>query len=130
MPVEVRSHERVTNYQKFWQKHSANDTEDHRIIRFDKYTDLVNGRLHVSNLLMAKFEKDTMMALPSFMSTAGVSMSLDISISHTDLLSAESFHFCRFFKGEAFLQAVSISQLLTTELILLSSPDTSTILPP
>lgn len=45
MPVEVRSDERVTNYTKFWQKDSAKDNEEHRAIRFDKYTELVNGRI-------------------------------------------------------------------------------------
>lgn len=43
MPVGVRSQEHVSNYTQFWQKDSAKDTEEHRAIRFDKYTDLVNG---------------------------------------------------------------------------------------
>ena len=47
MPVEVRSNERVTNYNAFWQKDSASDNEQHRDIRFDKYTDLVNGKAMV-----------------------------------------------------------------------------------
>ena len=43
MPVEVRSAERVSNYSSYWQKDSADDNATHRAIRFDKYTDLVNG---------------------------------------------------------------------------------------
>lgn len=50
MPIEVRSDERVTNYTQFWQKDSAKDNEDHRAIRFDKYTDLVNGEYICSEL--------------------------------------------------------------------------------
>lgn len=43
MPVETRSADRVTNYNKFWQKDSAKDNETHRADRLDAYTDLVNG---------------------------------------------------------------------------------------
>jgi hypothetical protein len=44
------------------------------------------------------------MVLPSFTSTDGVSLT---ARARADF-SAESFHFCRFFKGEAFLQAVRL----------------------
>lgn len=52
------------------------------------------------------------MVRPSFTSTAGVS--LPFTPSYRDLLTfaAESFHFCRFFKGEALLQAVRPPPLL------------------
>ncbi|ORY23039.1 S-adenosyl-L-methionine-dependent methyltransferase [Naematelia encephala] len=76
MPVEVRQAERVSNYNKFWHKDSAKDTEADRDGRLDQYTELVNGYYDGATELY-------------------------------EYGWAESFHFCRFFKGEPFLQALA-----------------------
>lgn len=43
MPAETRSADRVSNYNKFWEKKSANDNDTHRANRLDQYTEVVNG---------------------------------------------------------------------------------------
>lgn len=76
MPVETRSADRVSNYNKFWEKKSADDNDLHRDNRKDQYTDVVNGYYDGATELY-------------------------------EYGWAESFHFCRFYKGEAFLQALA-----------------------
>lgn len=44
MPAETRSANRVSNYNKFWEKKSTDDSDTHRANRLDQYTEVVNGR--------------------------------------------------------------------------------------
>ncbi|ODN98544.1 sterol 24-C-methyltransferase [Cryptococcus wingfieldii CBS 7118] len=76
MPADARSADRVSNYNKFWEKKPIDDNDTHRANRLDQYTDVVNGYYDGATELY-------------------------------EYGWAESFHFCRFYKGEAFLQALA-----------------------
>ena len=107
MPVEVRSDERVTNYVKFWQKDAAKDNEEHRAIRFDKYTDVVNGTrdsFHCDPKLISLYQV-TMMVLQSYTSLVGVSDMIRPSLQSL----VDKTYFSRVLPFLSLLQGWSVS---------------------
>lgn len=89
MVVQHRKEERMTGYDSMWNKDSAKDTAEHVKSRVENYTELVNGEQNPSYLLLIIGYYD----------------------GATELYEygwGESFHFCRFYKGEAFQQGVSV----------------------
>jgi sterol 24-C-methyltransferase len=92
MPVQKRNEKGMTGYNALWDKQSAKDTAEHVKSRVDNYTDLVNGMLPSSHA-----SKST---------SANIQGYYDGATELYEYGWADSFHFCRFYKGEAFLQAV------------------------
>lgn len=99
--ADGRVKERVSNYTGFWEKDAANDNETQRANRLENYTDVINGQCHISS----HFPNLTLMMWIWNLWTLGY---YDGATELYEYGWAQSFHFSRFYKGEAFHQSVCI----------------------
>jgi sterol 24-C-methyltransferase len=88
--ADGRVNDRIANYTAFWEKDSKNDGETQKANRLDNYTEVVNGTSADSFLL-------------SMLTRIGY---YDGATELYEYGWAQSFHFSRFYKGEAFHQSV------------------------
>ena len=87
---------RLVNYTEFWDKDAARDGNLQKENRVENYTDVING----------------MPPLCTSKAAVELNQTLGYYDGATELYEygwAQSFHFSRFFKGEAFLQSVCTS---------------------
>jgi sterol 24-C-methyltransferase len=87
-----RVNDRIQNYTKFWNADPLKEQETDNTKRLDSYADVANGQFHLS------FE------LSCFMVTLGY---YDGATELYEYGWSQSFHFSRFYKGEAFLASLA-----------------------
>lgn len=94
---DVRNRAGIASYTAHWDKDSSKDTQEDTDRRKDTYTDVVNGYYDgKSSTLLYTFAK------PHGYTT--------LPAGATELYEygwGTSFHFCRYYKGEAFYQAIA-----------------------
>ena len=84
---------RIENYNKFWNADPLKEQDADNTKRLDSYTDVVNGQFHL---------------WPSSVSFLIVALGYyDGATELYEYAWSQSFHFSRFYKGEAFLAALA-----------------------
>jgi sterol 24-C-methyltransferase len=84
---------RIENYTGFWKQDTSKETEGDNANRLDSYTDVVNGVYQFSALLSVRSTR-----------SAGY---YDGATELYEYGWAQSFHFSRFYKGEAFAASLA-----------------------
>jgi sterol 24-C-methyltransferase len=100
--VDGRDRERIANYTKFWDKDISKEDSTHTENRVDSYTDVVNGVYFFPFCLRVLLSVAN--DYPSFLSRSGY---YDGATELYEYGWADSFHFCRFYPGEAFAAALA-----------------------
>ncbi|GAA5835528.1 hypothetical protein JCM11251_002956 [Rhodosporidiobolus azoricus] len=110
---DVRNRAGIASYTAHWDKSSAKDTAEHTEARKDHYTDVVNGYYDVRFLSSSFLAKDGSAPPCLVVSPSTNHLTLttsDNSQGATELYEygwGSSFHFCRYYKGEPFYQAIA-----------------------
>jgi len=93
--ADARSTDRIGNYTKFWDKDRKHEKAEVQGARVDNYTEVVNGQLCSTFVSFVQVLKD-------FFFHCDVSGYYDGATELYEFAWAQSFHFSRFNKGEAF----------------------------
>lgn len=91
--ADARSTDRIGNYTKFWDKDRQNEKAEVQGARVDNYTEVVNGQPH--SIFISPYRR----AHTKFLVTLGY---YDGATELYEFAWAQSFHFSRFNRGEAF----------------------------